>query len=68
MQLITLHKILISASLGVSLLFAMWAVHQASSAASPAMPLLIAAVAVATGALLGVYLRYLIRRTRQPRR
>ncbi len=56
MQLVTVHKIMISASIGASLLFALWAGWMYGHADSRSH-LALAVVAVATAAALVIYLR-----------
>ena len=66
MKLIALHKVVISASIGVGLLFAVWAswmwIHPRRGTPTH---LVLAVLAAVVSAGLVVYLRYFIARTRQ---
>ena len=67
MQLLTVHKILIGASIAMTALFALWAGWMAlSGRGDPARHVIIGALAVAVAVGLSAYLRAFVRKTSRP--
>ena len=62
MQLVTLHKVMIAASIVMSLLFGLWAAWMSRTSGWPY--LLVALLGVAAAAGLAGYLRYFVRTLR----
>jgi hypothetical protein len=63
MQLVTLHKIMIGAAIGMSLLMAIWSGWMYGREGS-ALHVAMAAGSLGIAGALGAYLRYFMRRTR----
>ena len=64
MRLVTLHKVMIGASIGMSLLYALWAGWMSQSLDSPRY-LAGMALALAVAVALILYLRFFIRKQRR---